>query len=459
MKKSPKFSPSEAVSLLRKYLLVDPASMVVDFEKSHGSYFHDALSGRDYLDFYTFFASLPIGFNHPKMFEASEDIKRAGICKPANSDVLSIEFAEFVDVFRREALPEGFNHLFFISGGALAVENALKTAFDWKVRKNLARGIESKGNQIIHFKHAFHGRSGYTLSLTNSFDLNKTKYFPKFQWPRITSPCLKFPLTEKRLHEVMTLEEIAVREIKQAFQDNTDDIAAIIIEPIQGEGGDNHFRKEFLQSLRILADENEALLIFDEVQSGMGITGRMWCTQHFGIMPDIICFGKKAQVGGIMCTERIQEVESVFKVPGRINSTFGANLVDMIRCGRYLEIIKEEKLVANAERVGRFLQDALCALGKRFEIMTNIRGRGLMIAFDLPSSHERAVFRQHLIREGCLTLSCGEKGIRLRPPLNLSESDAAKGVELIGNALSLLYGRPTSPLATDLSLPPSQAGY
>lgn len=443
MKDFPRFNPSSAVAFLRKYILLDPDSMVIDFEKSRGSYFHDAVSGRDYLDFYTFFASFPIGFNHPRMLEPSfvEDIKRTALCKVTNSDVLSIEYAEFVDVFRKIALPEGFNHLFFISGGALAVENALKTAFDWKIRKNLEKGIKDKGTQILHFKNAFHGRSGYTLSLTNSFDSNKTKYFPKFQWPRVTSPFLKFPVTEKNLQETIALEDQAVREIKQAFIDNADDIAAIIIEPIQGEGGDNHFRPEFLRSLRNLAEENEALLIFDEVQTGIGLTGRMWCAQHFDFMPDIICFGKKMQVGGIMCTERIQEVDSVFKVSSRINSTFGASLVDMVRCARYLEIIESEKLVANAERVGRLLQEGLGELATKYKVISNVRGRGLMIAFDLPSNNDRNVFRRNLVKEGCMVLSSGEKSIRLRPPLNLSRDEAEKGVGLIGNVLKSLYDR------------------
>jgi L-lysine 6-transaminase len=389
---------------------------------------------------------LPIGFNHPKILEPSfvADIQRAGLCKVTNSDVLSIEYAEFVDTFRRIALPEGFNHLFFISGGALAVENALKTAFDWKTRKNLEKGIADKGTQIIHFKHAFHGRTGYTLSLTNSFDPNKTKYFPKFKWPRVTSPFLRFPVTEQGLQETVALEEQAVREIKQAFADNADDIAAIIIEPIQGEGGDNHFRPEFMRSLRTLADENEALLIFDEVQTGVGLTGKMWCSQHFNFMPDIICFGKKMQVGGIMCTERIQEVDSVFKVQSRINSTFGASLVDMVRCARYLEIIESEHLVANADCVGKMLMEGLDELSKRYKVMSNVRGRGLMMAFDLPSNNDRNVFRRNLVREGCMVLSSGEKSIRLRPPLNLSPAEAVKGVDLIGKVLKTLYDR--SPL-------------
>lgn len=446
MKKSPRFTPKEAIDVLKKYMLIDSPEMMVDFEKSHGAYFYDAISGREFLDFYTFFASLPLGFNHPAMFDESlaEDLLRAGRCKPANSDILSIEFAEFVDTFHRIAAPPGFDHLFFISGGALAVENALKTAFDWKIRKNLRKGIEGKGQQVIHFKNAFHGRTGYTLSLTNTFDPHKTQYFPKFQWPRIVSPVIQFPLTDANRERVERLEMQAEEEIKQAFADNPNDIAAIVIEPIQGEGGDNHFRKEFFQKLRTLADENEAMLIFDEVQSGMGMTGKMWCAQHFEVEPDIFCFGKKSQVGGIMCNDRINEVDSVFKVSSRINSTFGAGLGDMIRCARYLEIIEEENLVENAARVGQHFLDGLFKISEQYEVISNIRGRGLMIAFDLPTKSDRDQFRAHLLENGCLVLACGERSIRLRPPLNLTLEEVDKGLIYFQDALAHSYGQPSS---------------
>ena len=229
--------------------------------------------------------------------------------------------------------------------------NALKTAFDWKVRKNLAAGKGERGSQIIHFRQAFHGRSGYTLSLTNTEPM-KVAYFPKFDWPRIENPYIRFPEAE-HLAETEAAEARAIAAIEAAVAANPDDIAGLIIEPIQGEGGDLHFRGEFLRELRRLADEHEFLLIFDEVQTGVGMTGRMWCHQHFGVEPDVLVFGKKTQVCGILASRRMDEVEdNVFRLPSRINSTFGGNLVDMVRFGRYLEIIEEEDLVGNAARVG-----------------------------------------------------------------------------------------------------------
>src|SRR5262249_40429279 len=170
-------------------------------------------------------------------------------------------------------------------GGALAVENAMKTAFDWKVRRNRAKGRPDKGTRVLHLENAFHGRSGYTLSVTNS-DPVKTDLFPKFDWPRIPCPNIEFPLEGARLAAVDGAERAAILAAEAAFDRAPDDIAAIVIEPIQGEGGDNHFRPAFFRELRRLADEREAMLVYDEVQTGLGLTGRWWAYQHHGVLPD-----------------------------------------------------------------------------------------------------------------------------------------------------------------------------
>ena len=266
--------------------------------------------------------------------------------------------ARFVETFARVAVPPSHSdHLFFVEGGSVGVENTLKTAFDWKVRKNFRKGYRREvGHQIIHFEQAFHGRTGYTLSLTNTADPRKTMYFPKFPWPRIVNPKLRFPVDEAEIERVKKVEALALAQVKQALVDNRDDVAALIIEPIQAEGGDNHFRTEFLAALRQLCDENEMLLILDEVQTGIGLTGRMWGFQTVGVIPDLFAFGKKMQVCGFASNDRIfDESENVFTVSSRINSTWGGNLVDMVRARKYLEIIEEEKLVENARVVGEFL--------------------------------------------------------------------------------------------------------
>ncbi len=429
--------PKDVHDVLKRHMLVDGFPFVLDLEKSHGSYLHDAATGKEYLDFFTFFASSALGHNHPGLLEEDfyRELARVAVNKPSNSDLYTVQMAEFVETFARIAVPESMPNLFFISGGALAVENALKTAFDWKVRRNFAKGIkEEKGHKVIHFREAFHGRTGYTMSLTNT-DPTKTDYFPKFDWPRIENPKITFPL-EDHLDEVVAAEKRAIQAIEKVLSEEGDDIAAIIIEPIQGEGGDNHFRPEFFKELRRIADENEVILIFDEVQTGVGVTGKMWCHQHFGVEPDIMAFGKKTQVCGIMASDKINEVDSVFKVSSRINSTWGGNLVDMVRARRIFEIIEEENLVDNAAKMGELFQKHLLNIQKNYDsIVSNARGRGLFCAFDLPDTETRDNFVTTLMNNGLIALKCGERTVRFRPALNVSEKEVNMAAEIIDRSL------------------------
>jgi L-lysine 6-transaminase len=427
-----KINAQNTLEVLRKHILVDGYPVVLDLEKSRGCHLVDAQNGKKYFDFFSFFASNPVGFNHPKMNEPEfvKTLTRCAKIKPVLADMYTPEYAEFVEAFATAAGRKHFTKYFFIEGGALANENALKAAFDWKVRKNIASGKGEKGSQVIHFRHAFHGRSGYTMSLTNT-DPKKTMYFPQFSWPRIMAhPKLSFPLTAAITSQVIEEEKKALQEISLAFDKNPDDIACIIIEPIQSEGGDHHFRGEFLQSLRKICDEREALLIFDEVQTGMSLTGKFWAWEHFGVKPDLISFGKKVQTCGIATSEKINEVDSVFKISSRINSTFGGNLTDMVRTTQYLKIIAEEKLEQNAAAQGEYILSQFVALSQKYPKMTNIRGRGLLIAFDLPSTKERDEYRRKAWDLGLLVLVCGEKSIRLRPLLDISKSDVDEAMGL-----------------------------
>jgi len=427
--------PSDRVfPILESNILVDGFHIVIDLQKSHGPVIVDALEGKEYLDCYGYFATLPIGHNHPKLGDEGflRSLMTAALANPANSDVYSREFAAFVETFRKHAVPDEFEHLFFIAGGALAVENAMKAAFDWKAQKNRAKGIEGGADKIMHFVDAFHGRSGYTISVTNT-DPVKIADFPKFDWPRVSNPTLSFPVDEEA---ALAAEAAACQEIEEAFAKDPHGIAAILIEPIQGEGGDNHFRPEFLQRLRQYADEYDALLIYDEVQTGMGATGTMWAFQQLGAVPDIVAFGKKTQVCGIMSTGRVDEVETnVFRVSSRINSTWGGNLVDMVRCARYLEIMEEEGLVQNADKVGCLFKQGLGNLAAEFPVISNVRGRGLMLAFDFPEGESRDRVRQECWDKGLATLTCGPRSLRFRPPLIFSEADVEKSLETLRSAL------------------------
>lgn len=433
--------PADVHATLSRHMLADGFKLVVDLRASEGSYLVDARSGKRYLDFFTFFSSGSVGFNHPRLTESAflEQLGQAAVHKPSNSDVYTVQMAEFVKTFGEVVMPAYLPYAFFIDGGALAVENGLKAAFDWKVKKNFRKGHTSeKGHQVIHFRQAFHGRSGYTLSLTNT-DPTKTSLFPKFKWPRIHNPAIRFPLTDENLAQVVKEEALALSQIKQAILDNPDDIAVLIIEPIQAEGGDHHFRKEFFEVLRTICDENEILFMVDEVQTGIAITGKMWAHEYF-VRPDLMSFGKKTQVCGVLAGRRFDDIEdNVFRVPSRINSTFGGNLIDMVRFARIMEIIRDEHLVDNCATVGAYLLQRLEALQSEFpDLLSNARGRGLFCAIDLQDGARRDRFRKLAYERGLILIGCGTHSIRFRPPITITPREIDEGIGIMRASLETM---------------------
>lgn len=425
-------------SVLQQYVLADGFKFVIDLEKCHDCYIYDATNKREILDLFSFFATNALGHNHPKLLSDKpfiKDLLISGIENPSNSDFYTRQYTHFLEAFGKYAMPKAFKHAFFISGGTLAVENALKVAMDWKVKKNREKGIKGeKGTQVIHFRQAFHGRSGYCLSLTNSKPV-QTDLFAKFDWPRIDNPKISFPLTKASEAALVKKEKEALKQIMKAFKDHRDTICAIIIEPIQSEGGDNHFRKEFFRELRAIADEQEAMLIFDEVQNGVGLTGKFWAYEHFGVTPDLLCFGKKMQVCGIMSTARVDEVkDNCFTTAGRINSTWGGNLPDMVRAAKILEVIAKEKLVQNSAKQGAYILKQLEKLAKKRKI-TNIRGRGLQCAFDLPTAKERDTLIKKALEHNLLLIGAGDTSIRLRPALIIQKHHIDEAIRIVDKVM------------------------
>ena len=427
-------APSKVLKTIEQHVLLDGFKVVVDLEKSRGSYLYNAVDDRRLIDLYGFFGSMPVGFNHPHFDdpEVRSDLLRAAKVKIANSDVYSEGYAEFVETFSRVVGLPPLERYLFIEGGALAVENTLKAAMDWKVRKNMAAGHGERGTQILHFRHAFHGRTGYTMSLTNT-DPRKTDLFAKFDWPRVSCPHIDYSLPEsERQLDVIAREKKCEEEIRDKIDKNKIDICAIIIEPIQGEGGDNHFRGEWLKKLREICNENDVLLIFDEVQCGMGVTGRTWCCQHFDVVPDLLAFGKKAQVCGVMAGPRLDEVkDNAFCLPSRLNSTWGGNFTDMVRSTHFMRIVDEEHLIENAGKVGAYFLDQLRQLQNEFDFVQAVRGRGMFLAFDLPDAKAREDMWKGLFDLGVLTLRSGEDSIRFRPTLDMTAEVVDEAIELM----------------------------
>jgi len=460
-------------SEIRETIIGDPSNKIAgmqddwwtgiapDIWESHGSYLRD-ISGTKYLDMGGFFSTAPIRFDHPRLRDKSfvESIGKAAIYRPSIADFWTIEMAEFVNTFREIATPPYMHHLFFIDGGSLAVENALKAAFDWKVRLNLKKGklksdpqeaLQPLGTKVLHFERAFHGRSGYTLSVTHTHDPNKYKYFPKFDWFRLNPPVLRFDVSGQisNEEEVKKQSEDAVSSIQKILTESADDIAAILIEPIQCEGGDRHIPVEFFIQLRRLADEHDIILIYDEVQTGFGTTGKMWGHEHFDdtARPDIISFAKKSQVGGIIANyEKFSMTEvNVFgnsdACKSRINSTWGGNPVDMIRCTQFMKIIQEDNLIENARKVGDYMLESVQELCREFDtLIENPRGKGVLLGFDAKNPQKQSEIWSAFRDEQLLCLTCGSQTLRFRPHLDLTIEEVDDGMIKMKQALRKLTG-------------------
>ncbi|MFC4377579.1 L-lysine 6-transaminase [Nocardia halotolerans] len=422
--------------ILSSHILADGFDLVLDLHKSHGRMLVDERDGTAYLDLFGFFASNALGLNHPAL--AADDRFRAELAtaalnKPSNSDIYTVEMARFVETFARVLGDPRLPHLFFIDGGALAVENALKVAFDWKSRHNEMHGRDPElGTKVLHLTGAFHGRSGYTMSLTNT-DPVKVARFPKFDWPRVDTPhTYAGP-------DIAELEARALAQAAAAFAEYPHDIACFIAEPIQGEGGDRHLRAEFLLAMQQLCHDNDALFVLDEVQTGAGLTGTAWAYQHFGLAPDVVAFGKKTQVCGIMAGGRVDEVaDNVFRVSSRLNSTWGGNLTDMVRARRILEVLEKDRLIQRAGPLGKFLLDQLHQLAAAHpDKVSEARGRGLMCAVTLATPQLRdQVVTAMREREHVLLLGTGERGIRFRPPLTVTEDELVRAVDALDAVLT-----------------------
>ncbi|HZY75281.1 MAG TPA: L-lysine 6-transaminase [Jatrophihabitantaceae bacterium] len=428
-------TPANVRETIAAHMLADGFELILDLDASQGATLVDARNGTSYLDLFTFFASNALGMNHPALAQDDQflaEIGKVAVNKPSNSDIYTVPMARFVDTFARVLGDPALPHLFFIDGGALAVENALKIAFDWKSRWNEAHGIDANlGTKVLHLQKAFHGRSGYTMSLTNT-DPNKVARFPKFDWPRIPSP------STNGNADVEAAEREALALARKAFEDNPHDIACFIAEPIQGEGGDNHLRPEFLQAMQALCREFDALFVMDEVQTGVGMTGTAWAYQQLGVQPDVVAFGKKAQVCGVMAGGRVDEIpDNAFAVSSRINSTWGGNLTDMVRATRILEVIESDGLIARAAELGQHLLDGLRALAAKHEVVTDVRGRGLMCAFTLPTAQLRDEIINRLREdEHVLVLGCGSSALRFRPPLTVTTDELDRGLAALDRVLS-----------------------
>lgn len=377
-----------------KYVL----PLKIDFEKSHGSFLFDKQSQSEYLDFFSMYSSLPLGYNHP-IFDHSfkEEIAKISSLKMANNICQSDEFFTFFHQFQTIA-PHPLIH--FTSTGALAVESAIKTAMEYK---KISSPI------VLSMEKSFHGVNSWGVA-TSHYGITgkRMEFFPQNNWPKLS------------IDELITY-------LKTSSLSN---VAAVLIEPIQCTNGDLYVDLAKLYEIRELCTQHDICLIFDEIQTGFGTTGTMWYHEAIDVLPDIIVFGKKTQVSGIIVH---QKYRAIFDSPyQKLDVTFDGDLVDMVRSYYILRAYSEYDILNNVQHQSKILREALSGQTQGY------RSSGHLIAFDFENSAIRDLFVQRCFENHLIINKAGDVTVRLRPNLALNTEESAQAITIIKGILETL---------------------
>ncbi len=388
----------------------------IDFKKSKGSFIFDKNTKKPYLDFMGMYSSLPLGYNHP-IFDNTfyKEIKRISHLKIVNCEILSDEYEDFLSSFKNFTSLPGYSNYAFTCTGALANEAAVKTAMWYK-------DPEPNG-YILSIKNSFHGINSVGNIITTRFEGvdKRLDTLPGMgYWPSANS------IDEAINHIEYECNKSTNRFFM--FKKPQNHLKGVIIEPVQCTYGDNYLSVEKLKKLRKVCTQYDIPLIFDEVQTGFGTTGKTWYSEHLDIQPDIIIFGKKSQVSGIMVKDTHSKI---FEFPKRLSVTFDGDLLDMVRCKYIIKAIEENKLLNNASKMGEYIFSEL----SRFSSLKNIRHTGLLIAFDLDNKEKRDIFYKKLHKNGMICNPTRNKSIRFRPNLNITKNEINKALYIIDKSL------------------------
>lgn len=375
----------------------------VHSKEGYGAYFKD-IDGNTFLDFASQIASNPLGYNHPEIKATIKQYMNRAPVKLAGQDFIVEEHLKFLEELL-SITPKKLNAAFLINSGAEAVENSIKICM--RKRKQAKFGISFKG--------AFHGRTVGALTFTQSKPIQKRNFF--------TIP-----------HKILPYNNSAPKQfLKIIKQNKASKIAFIIIEHVQGEGGYTPASKEMVKEIYNIAKQHNIPYIADEIQSGMGRTGEWWAFQHYKATPDVMSSGKALNVATTIANKKFFPKE-----PGSISSTWGGgHLIDLAVGRQTIKIIKKKKLLNNAKKMGKYLHKRVQELPR----IKNPRGIGLMRAFDLSTVKERNNIIKRALQQGLVLLGCGEKGIRLAPPLIINKNHINEAIKIIENSIKKSGGK------------------
>lgn len=416
-------------------------SAIFDDVASHGTTLVD-VDGNSFLDLFSSFALGALGYNHPALLAvARSDAFVHAAANPSSTPFITTKaWVDFVDEVGRRFAPKGMSHVYFVDAGGEGVESALKEAFIvFGERRRAAAGeprnplelsaeaqakmLDNAGTDavVVSFAGAFHGRGLGPLSATHSKTIHKAD-MPAFPWPTVPFPAMRHP-AERWAAENAASEAASLAALDDVLARFAGRVAAVIVEPVQSEGGDRHASPAFYRGVQARAKAAGAAFILDEVQTGVGISGTLWCHEQLDLPepPDMVTFGKKMQLGGFFCSEAF-----TVRQFGRMYQTRNGDRARAMLALATLRALVDDDLLANVRDTGALFKAGLVELAEKFpSLISEPRGRGFLLAFDLPTPALRDEFLRRSMAHGVFATYTGTRSVRLRPHLITTPADVS----------------------------------